>query len=73
MKIKAALRQKSSQGYWVVATDASDVAIRTRFMGRANKPSGKRKAIAALAAKHPRVNPLIKYQDPDLLGIKANH
>lgn len=48
------IRNKDLQTYWIVTTDRDDVLLRERFMSRAKKPSGRRKAMAMLAVKHPR-------------------
>lgn len=56
MRMKSALRKaKKDCLYWMAITERDEVLIRERFFDRAKKskkPSGFRKAMAALVVKH---------------------
>ena len=58
MRMRSALRQarrdEPSLRYWLTTTNPAEVELRTIILARANKPSGKRKALALLVANNPR-------------------
>ena len=66
MRMKSALRQsrrdKPSRQYWISTTNPAEVELRSIFLGRAKKPSGKRKAFALLVATNPRWRKIEPYK-----------